>query len=93
MTRFPLQTEITPWQCPICGTGVPISLWPVHCVCGYVQFHPRRGLGDHLACLLHRIGITRSRYIQAKSMLGLNGRCGCQERQEKLNAIGRKLGL
>jgi hypothetical protein len=47
------------------------------------------GLGDRLASALESIGITKARVSAA---LGVKD-CGCAERQSKLNALGRKLGI
>ena len=46
------------------------------------------GLGDMVAAGLSAIGITKKR---VSSVVG--GDCGCQKRQEALNALGRKIGI
>jgi hypothetical protein len=47
------------------------------------------GLGDMMAAGLEAVGITKARVAAA---LGVED-CGCVERQESLNALGRKLGI
>jgi hypothetical protein len=64
------------------------------CCCGYRQLSGiTPGLGDQVAAVLHKVGITPERYAAAKAAVGLKRRCGCHGRQRKLNAIGRKLGI
>ena len=46
------------------------------------------GLGDMVAAGLSAIGITKERVSRA-----VGGNCGCSKRQEKLNELGRKLGI
>lgn len=73
---------------------VPDSTSAIHCICGYVQENgPTPGLGDHLAAGLHKVGITRQRYVAAKKAIGLKGGCGCGRRQRRLNEWGRKIGI
>ena len=48
----------------------------------------RPGLGDIVASGLSAIGITKERVSKA-----VGGDCGCQKRQEALNAIGRRIGI
>ena len=50
--------------------------------------YARPGLGDMVAAGLAAIGITKERVATA---LGVP--CGCQKRQEALNALGRSLGI
>jgi hypothetical protein len=50
--------------------------------------HKRRGLGDMVADGLAAVGITKERVSKA-----IGRPCGCGKRQEKLNEIGRKLGI
>ncbi len=47
-----------------------------------------RGLGDRVADTLALAGITKER---VEAVLG--GPCGCDQRQEALNDLGRKIGL
>ena len=49
---------------------------------------PKAGLGDMVASALAAIGITKERVSKA-----VGGDCGCAERQEALNELGRKLGI
>jgi hypothetical protein len=51
------------------------------------------GLGDHVAAVLHRVGLTKQRYVRAKLAIGLRGKCGCSKRQQQLNGMGRKIGI
>ena len=46
------------------------------------------GLGDIVAAGLSAVGITKQR---VEALVG--GPCGCAERQEALNALGRSLGI
>lgn len=50
--------------------------------------HPRLGLGDMVKAGLSAIGITEER---VSAVIGRP--CGCSERAEKLNEIGRKIGI
>jgi len=64
-------------------------------VCGAPKINARQlcgswrppGLGDRLAAALEAIGITKARVSAA---LGVKD-CGCGERQDALNALGRKI--
>ena len=67
--------------CTVCGA----PLINVRQVCG--SWRP--GLGDHLAAGLELVGITKARVAAA---MGVDD-CGCQERQNALNAFGHKLGI
>jgi hypothetical protein len=49
---------------------------------------PKAGLGDMVASALTAIGITKERVA-----LVVGGDCGCTKRQEKLNELGRKIGI
>jgi hypothetical protein len=49
---------------------------------------PLPGLGDMVAAGLSAIGITKER---VSALAG--GDCGCSKRQEKLNELGRKIGI
>lgn len=48
----------------------------------------RSGLGDMVANGLSAVGITKERVSKA-----IGRPCGCAKRQEKLNELGRKLGI
>lgn len=48
----------------------------------------RRGLGDMVAAGLAAVGITPERVSAA-----LGRPCGCKERKQKLNELGRRLGI
>lgn len=48
--------------------------------------HP--GLGDIVSAGLSSVGITKER---VEAVVG--GPCGCTERQEHLNALGRRIGI
>lgn len=50
--------------------------------------HARPGLGDMMATGLSAVGITKER---VSKILGRD--CGCPQRQEALNALGRRLGI
>ena len=49
----------------------------------------RPGLGDIVAAGLSAVGITPERVSKA---LGVKD-CGCKQRQQKLNELGRRLGI
>jgi len=49
----------------------------------------RPGLGDIVAAGLSAVGITPERVSAA---LGVKD-CGCKQRQQKLNELGRRLGI
>jgi hypothetical protein len=46
------------------------------------------GLGDMVSAGLSAIGITKERVSKA-----IGRPCGCSERAEKLNELGRKIGI
>ena len=50
--------------------------------------HARPGLGDMVASGLSAVGITKERVSKL-----VGGDCGCDKRQEALNALGRRLGV
>jgi len=84
------------FSCLVCGTKGQIreDAYPVHCVCGYTQFNPGApGLGDRVAAVLHRLGITPEIISGIKARIGAPGRCNCHKRQQALNAAVRKLGI
>ena len=49
---------------------------------------PKMGLGDMVAAGLSKVGITKP---LVEAIVG--GPCGCDERQEALNEMGKKIGL
>jgi hypothetical protein len=78
---------MTPWQCPQCGKRRSVRVFPIHCSCGFTQYHNPPGLGDRVAATLARLGITEGRYRRAKQLMGLAGDCGCKSRQRRLNEL------
>lgn len=50
------------------------------------------GLGDMVAAGLDAVGITKDRVQAVASRVGIKD-CGCRKRQQRLNEIGRKLGI
>ena len=52
----------------------------------------RAGLGDRVASALDAVGITKKRVQAVASAVGIKD-CGCAKRQERLNELGRKLGI
>lgn len=82
------------WKCLACGTTarVPLSAERIVCVCDYVQLGGvRPGLGDWIAAILHRVGVTPARYVQVKRLLGLEASCRCPHRQHWLNTLGGRV--
>jgi hypothetical protein len=65
----------------------------IRCFCGFQQYGITLGLGDHVSAALHRIGITPERYGNAKAAVGLKRKCRCRKRQQRLNELGRKIGI
>jgi hypothetical protein len=49
---------------------------------------PKAGLGDRVKAGLSAIGITEERVSKA-----IGRPCGCSKRAEKLNELGRKIGI
>lgn len=49
---------------------------------------PKPGLGDMVAAGLAKVGITKERVSKA-----LGRDCGCAKRQQRLNELGRRLGI
>lgn len=71
-----------PAECPY-GVTVESAMAAV------LPFPPRSpGLGDMIASVLNRLGITKERVSKA-----VGGDCGCKKRQEALNTIGRRIGI
>jgi hypothetical protein len=44
--------------------------------------------GHWLALILAAVGVTKDRYVWLKSRAGLQAKCGCQQREERLNTLG-----
>jgi hypothetical protein len=53
------------------------------------EHYPRIGLGDRVASALSSVGITEQ---AIKSVTGA-GDCGCKNRREALNKLGRSIGI
>jgi hypothetical protein len=70
-------------RCRVCGAAV--SAPHVRRNCGTP---PRPGLGDLLKAGLSAIGITEERVSAA-----IGRPCGCSQRAEALNELGRKIGI
>lgn len=54
--------------------------------------HARPGLGDMVAAGLAAVGITKERVQAVAAAVGVKD-CGCKKRQEKLNELGRRIGI
>jgi hypothetical protein len=50
------------------------------------------GLGDMVAAGLAAVGITKERAQAVATAVGVKD-CGCKKRQERLNELGRRLGI
>jgi hypothetical protein len=76
------------WCCFICGAPAPDQAAPHRgtCVC---ERPASLGLGDMVASGLSAIGITPERVSAA---LGVKD-CGCKQRQQQLNDLGRRIGI
>ena len=70
-------------RCRVCGERV--SAPHVRRNCGT---RPTAGLGDMVKAGLSAIGITEERVSKA-----IGRPCGCSQRAEALNALGRKIGI
>ena len=70
-------------RCRVCGAAV--SAAHVRRNCGPP---PSPGLGDIVKAGLSAIGITEERVSAA-----IGRPCGCSERAEKLNELGRRIGI
>ena len=74
------------WHCDSCGrTATVRSEKPPVAEC---RANPKTGLGDMVKAGLSAIGITEERVSKA-----IGRPCGCSERAEKLNELGRKIGI
>jgi hypothetical protein len=71
--------------CFRCGFKICNVKLPVYRKCD-IQAGP--GLGDMVAAGLSAIGITEERVSKA-----IGRPCGCSERAEKLNELGRRVGI
>lgn len=61
------------------------------------ELHPaypraKRGLGDMVSDGLAAVGITKDRVQAVANAVGVKD-CGCKKRQEKLNELGRRVGI
>jgi len=84
--------QLVLWQCRVCSrrARVPVDTPRIFCACGYQQLNGvTPGLGDKVAAVLHKVGVTPQRYVAVKGALGLQKKCRCPERQEKLNNLFR----
>lgn len=70
-------------RCRVCGARV--SSAAVRRNCG-------TGLGDLVAAGLAAVGITHERAQAVAEAIGLDD-CGCDQRREALNELGRRIGL
>ena len=70
-------------RCRVCSARV--SAPHVRRNCGT---RPTSGLGDMVKAGLSAIGITEERVSKA-----IGRPCGCSQRAEALNALGRKIGI
>jgi hypothetical protein len=70
-------------KCEVCG--MPVSA-------AHVKRNCRPGLGDRIASALSAAGITKARAQAVAKAVGLEG-CGCAERQQLLNELGRRIGI
>jgi hypothetical protein len=52
----------------------------------------KSGLGDMVADGLAAVGITKERAQAVAAAVGVKD-CGCKKRQERLNELGRRLGI
>jgi len=74
------------WHCDACGRIATVrGDKPPVAEC---RAKPNPGLGDMVAAGLSAMGITKERVSKA-----VGDDCGCSKRQEKLNELGRKLGI
>lgn len=78
------------YVCGGCGAAIVVAD-PRRIVCESCA-SPRAGLGDMVAAGLESVGITKERVAAVARRVGIRD-CGCQARQAKLNAIGKRLGV
>lgn len=86
---FEPQVPAIAWRCMACGARRTIAELPVRCECGLVQFEHPAGLGDRVAAILGRFGVTERRYNRWRSAVRLRGPCRCKDRQQLLNRVTR----
>lgn len=70
-------------RCRVCGAKVSGP---------NVRRNCRRGLGDMVAGALEAVGITHDRAAAVAAAAGWRD-CGCSERREWLNRVGRAFGI
>lgn len=89
------------WRCFVCGADLPPPARPgifkcQSCAGGIkpqqVGQPPKPGLGDMVAAGLDAVGITKQRVQAVASRVGIKD-CGCRQRQQRLNELGRKVGI
>lgn len=75
------------WKCGVCGRFVKVACkTPPIATC-------RPGLGDRVAAGLSAVGITKERAQAVANAIGISD-CRCNQRQQAMNAWGRKtLGI
>lgn len=56
------------------------------------EWQARPGLGDMVAAGLDAVGITKRRVQAVANRVGIKD-CGCKQRQQRLNELGRKVGI
>lgn len=87
------------WRCSRCGFRDvdTAGSFPdrIHRPCPAVTEEERKAsalpIGDAVASVLDRAGITKERWSEALKAVGFSGICKCPERQAKLNELGDKL--
>lgn len=91
--------------CEVCGRrvlGVPVTRVQAKCangdLCKFIVHASEAtdttfALGDYTERVLASIGVTKERYVEAKSLFGLAPTCNCPERKEWLNKVGKWIGI
>jgi len=74
--------------CIVSQDGDTITVDETHAA--YPRAKP--GLGDIVAAGLSAVGITKERAQAVATAVGVKD-CGCKKRQERLNQLGRRLGI
>jgi hypothetical protein len=78
--------------CPDCGLPIPIdAVGNYYRACG--ETSDSVGLGDLAESFFATFGVTKERYVALKAELNLDPNCGCEKRQEALNAFGERFGI
>lgn len=74
-------------RCQSCGwlMRVPVGVVAMPHAC-------RRGLGDMVKAGLDAVGVTQDRVQAVAARVGIKD-CGCKRRQQRLNELGRKIGI